>query len=61
VALKELFQSDAVFGAFARHWQLLLGLTIIAAVALMPNGLVGAAAQLRARRRASATEIAHAG
>src|SRR5689334_17259570 len=50
VALKELFQSDVVFGAFARHWQLLLGLTIIAAVALMPNGLIGVAAQLRARR-----------
>jgi branched-chain amino acid transport system permease protein len=61
VALKELFQSDVVFGAFARHWQLLLGLTIIAAVALMPNGLIGVAAQLRARRRASATKIAHAG
>ena len=61
VALKELFQSDVVFGAFARHWQLLLGLTIIAAVALMPNGLMGVAAQLRARRRASATKIAHAG
>jgi branched-chain amino acid transport system permease protein len=61
VALKELFQSDVVFGAFARHWQLLLGLTIIAAVALMPNGLIGVAAQVRARRRASATKIAHAG
>jgi branched-chain amino acid transport system permease protein len=61
VALKELFQSDVVFGAFARHWQLLLGLTIIAAVALMPNGLIGVAAQLRARRRASATKISHAG
>jgi len=61
VALKELFQSHVVFGAFARHWQLLLGLTIIAAVALMPNGLIGVAAQLRARRRASATKIAHAG
>jgi branched-chain amino acid transport system permease protein len=39
--LQELFQSQAVFGAFAKHWQLMLGLTIIASVALMPRGLVG--------------------
>jgi branched-chain amino acid transport system permease protein len=60
VLLKELFQSEALFGAFARHWQLLLGLTIIAAVALMPNGLVGVAAQWRAHRRRGTTEVAHA-
>ncbi len=40
--LQELFQSQAVFGGFAKHWQLMLGLTIIAFVALMPRGLVGA-------------------
>jgi branched-chain amino acid transport system permease protein len=39
--LQELFQSQAVFGSFAKHWQLMLGLTIIAFVALMPRGLVG--------------------
>lgn len=39
--LQELFQSQAVFGDFAKHWQLMLGLTIIAFVALMPRGLVG--------------------
>lgn len=39
--LQELFQSQAVFGSFAKHWQLMLGLTIIACVALMPRGLVG--------------------
>jgi branched-chain amino acid transport system permease protein len=60
VVLKELFQSEAVFGAFAKHWQLLLGLTIIAAVALMRNGLVGLAAQMRARRRGTASGVAHA-
>lgn len=49
--LRELFQSEAVFGAFAKHWQLPLGLTIIAFVALMPDGLVGLPRQL-ARRRA---------
>jgi branched-chain amino acid transport system permease protein len=47
--LQELFQSEAVFGAFAKHWQLMLGLTIIVCVALMPRGLVG----LFARRSAA--------
>jgi branched-chain amino acid transport system permease protein len=40
--LQELFQSQALFGGFAKHWQLTLGLAIIACVALMPRGLVGA-------------------
>lgn len=48
IALQEFFQSQAIFGSFARHWQLPLGLTIIAFVALMPKGLVGLGAQLRA-------------
>src|SRR6185437_9480086 len=47
VLLKELFQSETLFGSFARHWQLPLGLTIIACVALMPGGVIGASALLR--------------
>jgi branched-chain amino acid transport system permease protein len=47
--LHELFQSEAIFGAFARHWHLALGVTIIASVALLPRGLVGVPAQLRER------------
>jgi branched-chain amino acid transport system permease protein len=47
VLLKEVTQSEIIFGAFARHWQLLLGLAIIASVALMPNGLIGLTAQWR--------------
>ncbi|MBX3620431.1 MAG: branched-chain amino acid ABC transporter permease [Rhizobacter sp.] len=39
--LQELFQSQAIFGDFAQHWQLPLGLTIIVCVATMPRGLVG--------------------
>jgi branched-chain amino acid transport system permease protein len=39
--LQELFQWHALFGPLAKHWQLTLGLTIIAAVALMPRGLIG--------------------
>jgi branched-chain amino acid transport system permease protein len=59
--LKELYQSEALFGALARHWQLPLGLTIIAAVAFMPQGIVGVAEQWRAHRhRRAARRIAHA-
>jgi branched-chain amino acid transport system permease protein len=47
--LQEFFRSEAVFGAFAKHWHLGLGLTIIASVALLPRGLVGIPGQLRAR------------
>jgi len=47
--LQELFQSEAIFGALAKHWLLGLGLTIIVSVALLPRGLVGVPAQLRER------------
>ncbi len=57
VVLKELFQSEAVFGGFAKHWQLPLGLTIIACVALMPNGVIGLPSQLRRTR----IPVPHAG
>ncbi len=47
--LQELFQSEAIFGSFAKHWHLGFGLTIIAGVALLPAGLVGIPGQLRER------------
>ena len=47
--LQELFKSEAVFGSFAKHWSLGLGLTIIASVALLPKGLVGLPDQLRSK------------
>lgn len=47
--LQEFFKSEAVFGAFAKHWHLGLGLTIIASVALLPRGLVGLPGQWRQR------------
>jgi branched-chain amino acid transport system permease protein len=46
VLLQELFMSEAIFGNFAKHWHLGLGLTIIASVALLPRGLVGIPSQL---------------
>jgi branched-chain amino acid transport system permease protein len=49
VLLEELFQSAGVFGEFSRHWQLMLGLSIIACVALMPNGLIGIGRQFGRR------------
>ena len=39
--LKELFQSEALLGTLAGHWQMTLGFTIIAFVALLPKGLIG--------------------
>ncbi len=47
--LQEFFKSEAIFGAFAKHWHLGLGLAIIACVALLPRGLVGLPAQWRER------------
>ncbi len=47
--LQEFFKSEAIFGDFAKHWHLGLGLAIIASVALLPRGLVGVPAQLRQR------------
>jgi branched-chain amino acid transport system permease protein len=53
--LKELFQFEALLGPLAAHWQMTLGLTIIAFVAWLPTGLIG----LRARF-VSGTGAAHA-
>jgi branched-chain amino acid transport system permease protein len=39
--MQEVFQSEALFGSFAKHWQLSLGLAIIALVATMPRGVIG--------------------
>ena len=47
--LKDLFESEALVGPMAAHWQLTLGLTIIAFVALLPKGLIGLGARLRRR------------
>lgn len=62
--LQEFFKSEAIFGAFSKHWHLGLGLSIIVAVATLPRGLVGLPAQWRERLigrtqgRAAAGELA---
>ena len=55
--LQELFKSEALFGAFSKHWLLGLGLTIIVSVALLPRGLIGVGALLtrRLQRRVGGT------
>jgi branched-chain amino acid transport system permease protein len=53
--LKELFQSEALLGPLASHWQLTLGLTIIAFVAALPRGLIGIGTRLRGLVQGSAT------
>ena len=47
--LQEFFKSEAIFGEFAKHWHLGLGMTIIASVALLPRGLVEIPEQIVAR------------
>ena len=58
--LQEFFQSSAIFGVFSKHWLLGLGLTIIAMVALLPEGLAGLPAewQRRMARKSARTERA---
>ncbi len=59
--LQEFFKSEAVFGDFAKHWHLGLGLTIIASVVFLPRGLVGVPGQIRARLigRSAIQEVRH--
>jgi len=45
--LTELFQSDALLGPLAAHWQLSLGIAIIVFVAVLPKGLIGIGARWR--------------
>jgi branched-chain amino acid transport system permease protein len=50
VLLKELYATPAFVGTLlAEHWQLTLGFTIIAFVALLPKGLIGLPDRLRKR------------
>jgi branched-chain amino acid transport system permease protein len=59
--LKELYQTEAIVGSLAAHWQMTLGFTIIAFVALMPKGLLGGRPPLPGRRRLRAPRAAPLG
>ena len=50
VLLRELYASEAVFGSFAKHWQLSLGVTMILMVAFLPDGLIGAQRLLKRQK-----------
>lgn len=41
VLIQELFSSEALFGAVAKHWQLAMGSFIVLIVLCLPNGLSG--------------------
>ena len=58
--LKELYQSEGLVGSLAAHWQMTLGFTIIAFVALMPHGLIGVSARVPRRRPPAAADARHA-
>ena len=58
--LQELFRSEAIFGAFAKHWHLGLGLTIIVCVAVLPRGLIGLSKLFQRRLAGTPKEAAHA-
>ena len=51
ILLKEGLSSEDLVGPLAQRWQLTLGLTMIAFVALLPNGLVSVLSQWRKRRK----------
>ena len=61
--LQEFFKSEVIFGDFAKHWTLGLGLTIMVSVALLPRGLIGLTMlpaiwrERRARRAAGAQKL----
>ena len=56
--LQEFFKSEVIFGSFAKHWSLGLGLAIIASVALLPRGLVGLPSSWGARLSGGRRNIA---
>lgn len=51
ILLKEFYSSAAIWGSVAEHWQLTLGLTMIAFVALLPNGLIGVFRRVHKKRK----------
>ena len=39
--LEDLFKDDAVFGTFAKHWQLMMGGLIVLVAVFLPQGIAG--------------------
>ena len=60
VLLQELLSAQALFGVYAKHWQLGMGLLIVLLVLVLPHGIGGLIdIQLRRQsyRRTAATEV----
>lgn len=49
ILLQEALSNQAWFGVFAKHWQLAMGLFIIAVALLLPRGLMGTADMFSAK------------
>jgi branched-chain amino acid transport system permease protein len=47
LALEELFSGSPLLGAYALHWQLPVGIILLAVVLFAPRGISGAFAQKR--------------
>jgi len=50
VLVEDLFKDQGVFGAFAKHWQLMMGALVVLVAVFLPRGLAGLGAVLRRRR-----------
>lgn len=50
VLLQEFLSSQALFGAYAKHWQLAMGLVIVLIVLVLPHG-IGSILEIALRRR----------
>ncbi len=51
ILLQEMLSNQSWFGPIAKHWQLAMGVFIIAVALLLPHGLVGLGSTLRNRRK----------
>ena len=56
VGLEEVFKSHGIVGFVADHWQIPMGLFVIAVVLFLPSGLGGAVARLVAPARVTESE-----
>ncbi|MBI5921241.1 MAG: branched-chain amino acid ABC transporter permease [Betaproteobacteria bacterium] len=51
ILLQEMLSNQSWFGPVAKHWQLAMGVFIIAVALLLPHGLVGLGSTLKNRRK----------
>ena len=54
VLMQEIFSNQAWFGAYAKHWQLAMGITIILVALYLPQGLAGLLQKVGRKKEAAA-------